>query len=491
LGIGNLYVLKLLLVAILWVSMGLLPAQPAAKNTFFAIPKPNDGYIVDSSQFQQVHIGNVFISGNRKTKEKIILRELTLKPGSTFSKIDLPLIIQKDKEKLINTRLFLEVDIQPVERFEDVVDLVVQVKERWYFFPSPIFELADRSFNEWWVNQDRDFSRVNYGAKLFQYNFRGRRETLRFIGQFGFSKTLGLNYVVPFFDLKQRNGLVFDFAYRDQKNLAYRSTENKQTFLESEEILKKSYTTSLTWTHRYSFYNRHYFTLGYSHSSINDTIALLNPNFFLEGHTLQRYFTLSYLFTRDLRDYVAYPLNGHLISIKAEKNGLGIYDDLNRFSLRASYAQYFPLKNNFFLSSSLTGVASFPKRQAYNNIEAIGYRPDELRGYDLYVVEGQNYIINKITFKKLLFSKQHHIKSIPVPQFQTIPVAIYLKAFFDSGYVDNQYTDPENTAFTNRYLFGGGLGLDIVTYYDLVLRLEYSFNDTGDSGFFLNVRADI
>jgi hypothetical protein len=159
--------------------------------------------------------------------------------------------------------------------------------------------------------------------------------------------------------------------------------------------------------------------------------------------------------------------------------------------MRASYAQHFSLKKNFFLSSSLTGVASFPKRQAYNNTEAIGYRPDDIRGYDLYVVEGQNYLINKITFKKLLFSKQHHIKSIPVPQFQTIPIAIYLKTFFDSGYVDNAFTDPENTALSNRYLFGGGLGLDIVTYYDLVLRLEYSINDTGDTGFFLNVRADI
>ena len=465
-----------------------MSAQDAADETIFAKSNPQE---VDSSQFQPVEIGNVFITGNRKTKEKIILRELTLKPGTIYPKNDLPLIIQKDKEKLINTRLFLEVEIQSVDRSEDVVDLVVQVKERWYFFPSPIFKLADRSFNEWWANQGRDLSRVNYGVRLTQYNFRGRRETLRFMAQFGFSKSFALNYRVPFFDKKQRNGLVFDFAYRDEKNLAYRSTENKQAFLESEEILKKSYTSSLTWTHRYSFYNRHYFTVGFYQSSINDTIALLNPNYFLDGRTTQRYFTLSYLFTRDLRDYIAYPLNGHFISVKAEKNGLGIFDDLNRFSMRASYAQYFPLAKNFFLSSRITGVASFPKRQAYNNTEAIGYQPDDLRGYDLYVVEGQNYLIHKITFKKLLFSKQHSIKSIPIPQFQTIPIAVYLKTFFDSGYVDNEFTDPENTALSNRYLFGGGLGLDIVTYYDLVLRLEYSINDRGDTGFFLNVRADI
>ena len=436
-------------------------------------------------------VDNVFITGNRKTKERIIIRELALKPGTSFARIDLPLLLQKDREKLVNTSLFLEVDIQAVERSEEVIDLVIQVKERWYFFPSPIFKLADRSFNEWWTNQGRDFSRVNYGVKLFQYNFRGRRETLRLLAQFGFSKTLALNYVVPSFDQNQRNGLIFDIAYRDEKNLAYRTTENKQTFIESDEILKKAFTTSVTWSHRYSFYNRHLLTLGFYHGSIHDTVAQLNPNYFLDSQTLQRYFTLSYVFTRDLRDYVAYPLKGNFLTLKAEKNGLGIYDDLNRFSLRARYAQYLPLKKHFYLSSSITGVASFPKEQAYNNIEAIGYRPDEIRGYELYVVEGQNYLIHKLTFKKRLFSKEYHIKSMPVSQFQTVPLAVYLKTYFDSGYVDHEFTDPENQALSNKYLFGGGVGLDIVTYYDLVLRLEYSINDQGDTGFFVNVRADI
>ncbi len=446
---------------------------------------------IDSSQFREVQIGNVFVSGNRKTKEKIILRELTLKPGTVFSRIDLPVIVQKDKEKLLNTRLFLEVDIQLIERSQDLVDLVIQVKERWYFFPSPIFKLADRSFTEWWVNQGRDLSRVNYGVRLFQYNFRGRGETLKLTGQFGFTKTLSLNYSIPAFDQSQRNGLIFNIAYKDQKNLAYRSTDNKQTFLESDDLLQKAFSSSITWTHRYSFYNKHFFTLGFNQSSINDTIAQLNPNYFLDGKTSQRYFTISYLFTRDLRDNVAYPLRGHIFSLRAEKNGLGIYDDLNRFSMHTSYAQYIPLKNKFFLSSRITGLVSFPKRQAYRNTEAIGYRPNEIRGYDLYVVEGQNYIIHKITFKKLLFFKEQHIKSVPIPQFQTIPIAVYLKAFFDSGYVDNEFTDPENTALSNKYLFAGGLGLDVVTYYDMVLRFEYSINESGNTGFFINVRADI
>ena len=467
-------------------------AQDAVDTTALVTTSSiTDGQQEDSLAGQTVRVNKIFIVGNRRTKDRIILRELSVTSGTEILRGDIPIIIEKDRDKLINTTLFLEVDIHMLDLSDQLVNVVVQVKERWYFFPSPIFKLADRSFNEWWSNQNRDLSRVNYGLKLFQYNFRGRRETLKLVAQFGFSKSFAINYVVPAFDADQRNGLIFDIGYTDQKNLAYRSTDNKQTFLESDDILRRTFATALTWTHRYSFYNRHYFKVGYNYTTVNDTVAMLNPNYLLDGRTRQEYFTISYRFTRDYRDYIAYPLQGNFLSLKVEKNGLGIFNDLNRLSFRGSYAKYFTLKNNFYLSGRITGLASFPKRQAYFNTAAIGYRPDDVRGYDLYVIEGQNYIINKITFKKLLFSKEQKIKSIPIPQFQTIPIAVYLKTFFDGGYLDNELSDPENLALSNRYLFGGGVGLDIVTYYDLVLRLEYSFNDRGENGFYLNIRADI
>jgi len=471
------------------LSLAPLWSQSSLDSAVFAkTPAPDP---IDSLQNQTVTVNKIFVVGNRRTKERIILRELSVTNGSELLRGDIPLIIEKDREKLINTSLFLEANLQFIDVNQSIVDLVVQVKERWYFFPSPIFKLADRNFNEWWVNQNRDLSRVNYGLKLLQYNFRGRRETLKLLGQFGFTKSFAIDYIIPAIDQQQRNGLIFDVVYSDQKNLAYRTTNNKQTFLESEEILRRAFTTSVTWSHRYSFYNRHFVTLGYNRTTINDTIAQLNPNYLLDGQTKQRFFTLSYKFTRDHRDYNAYPLEGNYFSFEAKKNGLGFFNDLNRLSMRASYSQFVTFKNNFYLSSRITGLASFPKRQAYLNTAALGYRPDDIRGYDLNVVEGQNYLLNKITFKKLLFSKKTSIKSIPIPQFQTIPIAVYLKTFFDSGYLDNELSDPENRALSNKYLFGGGIGLDIVTYYDLVMRLEYSINDQGNTGFFINVRSDI
>jgi outer membrane protein assembly factor BamA len=57
-------------------------------------------------------INRVFILGNRLTREQIILRELTLKSGDVIYSLDLPGIIDLDKKKLFNTRLFNTVDIR-------------------------------------------------------------------------------------------------------------------------------------------------------------------------------------------------------------------------------------------------------------------------------------------------------------------------------------------------------------------------------------------
>ncbi|MGI9542768.1 MAG: POTRA domain-containing protein, partial [Cyclobacteriaceae bacterium] len=149
---------------------------------------------IDSAQAQLVKIDKIFLLGNKKTKDHIILRELNVKVGDLINRSDLDLTLERDREKIINTRLFLDAKISVISLSERVVDIVVQVSERWYIFPIPIFQLADRNFNEWWVNQNRDLSRVNYGMKFYHRNFRGRGERLKLTAQFGFTKVFGMSY---------------------------------------------------------------------------------------------------------------------------------------------------------------------------------------------------------------------------------------------------------------------------------------------------------
>ena len=77
-------------------------------------------------------------------------------------------------------------------------------------------------------------------------------------------------------------------------------------------------------------------------------------------------------------------------------------------------------------------------------------------------------------------------------KFKSLQYAFYLNAFFDMGFVDNMYPMPElNNDLENTLLIGYGIGLDFVTYYDIVLRFEYSVNRMGEHGFYLHFRAPI
>ena len=113
-----------------------------------------------------------------------------------------------------------------------------------------------------------------------------------------------------------------------------------------------------------------------------------------------------------------------------------------------------------------------------------------VRGYELYVIEGRNYFLNKTTFKKELLNITRTINAIPIEQFQTFPLAIYLKTYFDFGYVTNIVGRDQNTRLTNKLIWGTGLGLDFFTFYDLVVRFEYSVNSELQDGFFVHFRKE-
>ncbi|MBL7856939.1 MAG: hypothetical protein JNM57_04560 [Cyclobacteriaceae bacterium] len=456
-------------------------------------PSKNKTQIDSTGKF--VEINRIFVIGNRITRDKIILRELSLKSGDIVYTGDLSTIIDLDKKKLVNTRLFNTVEIRTLEVDPKKIDLLIDLNERWYTFPAPIFELADRNFNEWWQNYNHDFRRVNYGLKLYQFNMRGRNETLRLVAQFGYQRKFELSYRIPYIDEKQKQGLIFSVDYTGTKNLAYRTEDHKLVYLEDNKVLRVTKGASLTYTYRNSFYQTHALKMEYRSNEIGDTIKTLNPNYFNGESLIQQYGGISYSFTSDHRDYFAYPLKGHHFMFSILKYGITPVDDLNKFETSVSYTRYFTLKNKFFLSNNSVGAWSSPQDLDYANYTALGYRKQFVKGYEIYLIEGPYYLLNKTTFKKLLFSHTYHWGNMPIEQFRHVPIQVYLKTYADLGYVRNypNYTyngEPVNYQLTDKLLTGVGGGLDIVGAYDLVLRFEYTLNAEGDHGFFFHIKKE-
>ena len=81
----------------------------------------------------------ITITGNKKTKSYIILRELSFKTGDSISLPDLVKSFQSAHDRLINTHLFNDVVVFLKGVRGTITDIGIDVKERWYIFPLPYF----------------------------------------------------------------------------------------------------------------------------------------------------------------------------------------------------------------------------------------------------------------------------------------------------------------------------------------------------------------
>ena len=437
-----------------------------------------------------VTVDKILVLGNRVTQEKIILRELSLKGDTTLSVRHLRETIERDQKKLFNTRLFLSVNIDILPVQGQYIDLVVRVSERWYTVLAPFFRLADRNFNVWLTHQNRDWKRIIYGLRFIKYNFRGLNQQLYLLAQFGFSQQFGARYSIPYIDRAQKNGLEFVFSYLNSPNINYLTRDHRLLFTEGLDFGTRSINGLIGWRHRPTFYNTHFVDVKYTHRQVADTVRQLNPNYFLNDANRQRYFSLAYRFVSDFRDYVGFPLKGHYWEAEAEKLGVGILNEVNIFRVSGTYSHYFNLGKGFYAASSVRGYLSTPRRQPYANFIGLGYNTIWLRGYELDAIEGQNYLIHQNTLRKRIFSRKFDISSVmPLPQFSTVPLDMYLNTYIDHGYLSNTIRYEQSDRLANQYLMGYGVGLDIVTFYDFVFRAEHSWRIDGKRGFYFHIRS--
>ena len=138
-------------------------------------------YLFTSLSFSQnndslhytLRVGDISISGNKVTRKSIITRELTFNVGDTINTKYLVETALRSQQNIFNTQLFIYDSVKYViDPNARTVDFNIKVKERWYIIPSPIFEIQDRNFNQWW--RTKDLFRINYGFALGWDNFTGR-----------------------------------------------------------------------------------------------------------------------------------------------------------------------------------------------------------------------------------------------------------------------------------------------------------------------------
>ena len=444
-----------------------------------------------------VVIRSVQLNGNVKTRDRIILREMTLHVGDTVRQADLPGRSTWDQRNINNTNLFVTVDvatliIPPIDSTQlPQLDVTVTMKERWYLIAYPVFDLADRNFNEWWYDRGHDFRRTIYGGRLSYKNVTGTNDRLQVEFVRGFVHRTIVSYSKPYIDRAQRTGLRVDVAYITNNEIPYRTSADKYIFAKSEQILRERASAGLSLTRRVGLYHYHSTDFRYTRNTIADTVAQLNPDYFLNGRTRQQYTSISYGYRYDRRDNVAYPLRGMVVTANASLAGLLPGDNFHFADASASVTRYWPLGGKFYAAGSLRGRSTWPQRQPYFNLRGLGSGNDIVRGYELYVIDGQRTAVWRNSLRYQLFNTRKQLNWLHIRQFNTLPIAAYITAFADAGYVSSTVAEQYQSKLANRPLAGTGMSFDLVTYYNLVMRFSGTVNAQGRTGFFFNLAQEL
>ena len=429
----------------------------------------------------QITIRSITIQGNNKTKNYIIQRELPYRIGSIVSADSLEAMNTLAQHQLVNTSLFNEVKLEAIMVDSTTADVLIHVKERWYLFPIPYFRWVDRNFSQWWNQQNRSLERVNYGLNFRQSNFSGNNDRLVIGLITGYTQQAIVRYQIPFIDKKLQWGIGAGVQYYTQKEINYNTIADKQVFYKSNQILRDGFRANANLTYRPSLFERYNFQLGLGEENIANEAFLKAPQLLPNFSTSMRYldFTIGYAKTKF--DYNAYPTKGASVDI-AWYQRLANNAPLSSFQWRNIWAHSFN-KTNFIFTETNTQIKFLPN-QNYLDQKLLGYGNLQMSGLEYYVVDGNAASVGKFSF-------HHKIGTItlrnPVTKkfLPEVKYHFWLKLFTQLGYVYSEKTLNQNK-LSNTLLRTAGIGVDIISIYDFVFKIDYSVNQLGDKGLYLH-----
>jgi outer membrane protein assembly factor BamA len=439
--------------------------------------------ITDSSY---IKISSIKIIGNKHTKDYIILREMPFSIGDSLQQNKIPTVFTQAKNQVYNTNLFIEVKIDSVALPDTSLQVNILVKERWYIFPTPQFQLVDRSFNEWYKTFNADFKRVVYGVNFTHYNFSGRRDKLSITLLNGYARNVSFSYSNPYSNPSLTQGFGISGSYTQNREIGFATSYNHQIrAYKKDGFVRDAAGLGVGFSLRKGFFKRTSFSLGMQYYKVDDSVitSKYNTNYFNDDNNKQFYTDISVGTSYANTDKNAYPLKGLKYSYGISKRGFGLSGGINSFTIAGGIIKYITHKHQFYSSIKFAGNIKLPFKQAYINQRAIGYGDLKLRGLELYVIDGVASSVANYTFSKKIVSFK-----IPVPfkikALPYIPFNIFAKVYTDAGY--SYLPDPYAGKLNNKFIYTSGFGVDVLSIYDIVLKVEYSFNQLGQNGLFLH-----
>jgi outer membrane protein insertion porin family len=406
-------------------------------------------------------IDTVIITGNEKTRDYVIRDEMTLKPGSvaTFDQIEY------DRNRIYSLGLFTRVDIDYF-KLDSLRLLYVDVRERWYIIPLPIFGF-----------RDGDPKKPYYGAGLLYNNFRGCNQRLYGSVVFGYDPSIDFSFYDPLIDREQN--LYFSLGLSSAK---VRNRSDIEAAL-TGPFDERHYDINASLGKRFTLYETAGIDLGYH--IVDVSVYRQGRTASSSGRDSYLYGTVNYVY--DSRDLKEYATSGHFTDLSITKYGFGDADlDFARYT--ADIRHYIPLPFNFSLAmraygSIVSGGLIPTYARAY-----LGYS-ERVRGYFDTVSEGEDLAGATLELRySLLKARTIIFTALPIPEeFSIWRFGISLALFADAG----RTWFRKDVLTLGSFASGYGAGIHFLLPYSYVMRVEYAFNEYFKGQFILDLRTSI
>ncbi len=403
-------------------------------------------------------LDSVIVTGNAKTKDYIILNEMTLKPGSTVT----PEALAFDRSRIYSLGLFTRVDLSN-ESVDGKEILYVDVSERWYIIPLPLFGF-----------RDGDPKKPYYGGGVLHNNFRGRNQKLFGMVVFGYNPALALYFSDPLISDAHNLYLSSSLSFSRVRN---RSQLQSDITGDYDELY---YDGSATVGKRFSLYETLGMKIGYQ--VVHVTNYLPGRTVASDGTDQYLYGSLSYSFdSRDLREY---PSGGALAILYVNKYGFG-ESVVNYTRLGADLRGYLPLSAAFTAAARVHGtIVSGGTPPTYGHV-FFGYG-ERIRGHFKTVYEGENMFGSTVELRyAILPARDIYFSAIPLPpEFSIWRFGISLGVFAEAGVTWFRGEKPGLRSFASGY----GAGIRFLLPYSVVVRTEYALDELRNGQFIVDFR---
>lgn len=429
-----------------------------------------------STDSVSIHAVNIF--GNYRTKNAIILKELTIKENSIIALRDSDCIKNTCINNLIKTSLFNFVEIGWIRIDSKQIDLNIILQERWYIIPHIKIKTEEENINAWAENMN--FGHLSALLSVTDENFRGSREQLTIMGSLGFNQSVGIKYLRPStFGISTLGGGV-EIQYTRNKEAVFGLFDYKPLYhLSASEPLISTFQSTAMVYFRPTLAIDELLSITYAHTLFNDTLQWINRYYYPEKSMDILRITSKLKF--DYRDNKAYPLKGTYYDLILEKvfNLIPSLTRINYAAFTVNARWFGKLGTRSYAALGITTSASSSSEYLFPFGLRIGQSGLEVRSFEQVQIPVTALAIGRTTFKyQILRKDKQKIHFFDNPKFALIHYALYATLFADGAYADYQRAPnyEQSRYLKNSWLSSLGCGLDFSTYYDLVIRTEYSYN---------------